>query len=67
MIAYQTLNPMSKVYNIMNRMHIGEQKDLKAYSARTKNVQLKKYEGQHYSISYMSGSDMLNCRLISLK
>ena len=36
MIAYQTLNPMSQTKNIMTRMHIGEQKDLKAYSARTK-------------------------------
>ena len=36
MIVYQTLNPMSKTNNIINRMQIGEQKDFKAYSARTK-------------------------------
>ena len=46
-------------------MNFNEQNDLKIYSARTKKMQFKAYDGQWYG--YTPGSDILICRSISLK
>ena len=43
-------------------MNFNEQKDLKIYSARTKNMQFKTYDGQQYG--YTPGFDILICRSI---
>ena len=53
----------SSTDNINDRMYFGEKNDLKAYSAKTKNMQFKAYDGQRYG--YTPGFDILLYRSIS--
>ena len=65
LLPLDAVSNTSSTDNRNDRMNFGEQNDLtgcKAYSARTKNMQFRAYDGQRYG--YTPGFDTLICRSI---